>query len=539
MAPPPRPPRLSHDRRILLMSLASALPGALIALIFLWSGEYTPKVQWTLTVLIVTFCLGFSLALRERVILPLQTLSNLLAALGEGDFSIRARGARGGDPLGEVMVEVNALVETLRHQRLDALEATTLLRKVMAEIDVAVFTFDEASTLKFVNRAGARLLAHPAERLLGRRAADIALDPCLTGDAPRVIDTAFAGAVGRWEVRRSRFRQGGRPHELLVLSDLSRPLREEERQAFQRLIRVIGHEMNNSLAPIKSIAGSLAAIIDRDPAPDDWRDDVQRGLGVIASRSESLSRFMSAYARLAKLPPPKLTELDVGRFVDRVVILEKAHEIRVQQGPPLLIQADGDQLEQLLINLISNAVDAVRETGGGVTIGWDRWPGPAPSVELWVEDEGHGLSNTGNLFVPFFTTKPGGSGIGRPQSTDRRGAWRKPVVGEPRGPPRVPRESPDAGAGARVGGPQPGITKGARPLLTRRLGMRRRLSVIESVIAARASGGRFERPEHVGHRRGAVTFETLVGGAAPILRLARELAPAVGIVRDVRRRARG
>jgi len=409
----PRQPRLSHDQRILLMALASALPGAMISLIFLWwTGDYTPKVQWTLSVLIVTFCLGFAFALRERVVLPLQTLSNLLAALGEGDFSIRARGARGGDPLGEVMVEVNALVETLRHQRLDALEATTLLRKVMAEIDVAVFTFDEEAELKFVNRAGARLLAQPSERLLGRRAAEISLDPYLEGEAPRVINTAFPGGVGRWEVRRSQFRQGGRPHELLVLSDLSRPLREEERQAFQRLIRVIGHEMNNSLAPIKSIAGSLATIIERDPPPEDWRDDMQRGLGVIASRSESLSRFMSAYARLAKLPPPKLTTLDVGTFVDRVVTLEKAHQIRVVPGPTLIIQADGDQLEQLLINLIRNALDAVRETAGGVTVGWDRLPGSTASMELWVDDEGPGLSNTGNLFVPFFTTKPGGSGIG-------------------------------------------------------------------------------------------------------------------------------
>ena len=308
------------------MALGSALPGAAISLIFLWTGDSTPKVQWTLTVLIVTFCLGFALALRERVVLPLQTLSNLLAALGEGDFSIRARGARGGDALGEVMIEVNALVETLRHQRLDALEATTLLRKVMAEIDVAVFTFDETAILKFVNRAGARLLALPAERLLGRRADEIALDDYLTGDAPRVINTAFPAGAGRWEVRRSQFRQGGRPHELLVLSDLSRPLREEERQAFQRLIRVIGHEMNNSLAPIKSIAGSLASIIEREPPPADWRDDVQRGLGVIASRSESLSRFMSAYARLAKLPPPEAHPTQC-----RVVCRSRRH---ARESPP-------------------------------------------------------------------------------------------------------------------------------------------------------------------------------------------------------------
>src|SRR2546430_9210005 len=317
------------------MSLASALPGAAIALIFLWTGDFTPKVQWTLSVLIITFCLGFAFALRERVVLPLQTLSNLLAALGEGDFSIRARGARGGDPLGEVMIEVTPSVETLRHQRLDALEATTLLRKVMAEIDVAVFTFDEEQELKFVNRAGARLLSQPAERLLGRRADETGLEDCLTGDAPRVINTAFPGGVGRWEIRRSSFRQGGRPHELLVLSDLSQPLREEERQAFQRLIRAIGHEMNNSLAPIKSIAGSLATIVDREPPPSDWRDDMQRGLGVIASRSESLSRFMSAYARLAKLPAPKLAALDVSAVVDRVVTLEKPHAIEIAGGPQL------------------------------------------------------------------------------------------------------------------------------------------------------------------------------------------------------------
>ena len=190
-------------------------------------------------------------------------------------------------------------------------------------------------------------------------------------------------------------------------------LSDEERQAWQRLIRVIGHEMNNSLAPIKSIAGSLATIVDRDPPPVDWREDVQRGLGVIASRSESLSRFMSAYARLAKLPPPKLAPLDVAGFVDRVVTLEKAHHIGVAPGPRITIQGDGDQLEQLLINLIRNAVDAVKETGGGVTVGWQRLPGSVPpTMELWVQDEGPGLANTGNLFVPFFTTKPGGSGIG-------------------------------------------------------------------------------------------------------------------------------
>ena len=409
---PARGPRLTHDQRVLLMALASAVPGAVISLIFLWSGAYTPKVQWTLTVVIVTVCLGFAFALRERVVVPLQTLSNLLAALGEGDFSIRARGARGGDPLGEVMIEVNALVDTLRNQRLGALEATTLLRKVMEEIDVAVFTFDDEQRLQFVNRAGSHLLRQPMERLLDRRADELGLDECLTARVPRIIPATFPGGTGRWALKRSAFRQGGRPHELVVISDVSQPLREEERQAWQRLIRVLGHELNNSLAPIKSIAGSLSSLLDRDPLPADWRDDVTRGMDVIAARADSLNRFMSAYARLAKLPAPSLEPLDVREFVGRVVGLQTAQVVDIQQGPGLVIRADGDQLEQLLINLLHNGIEAATETRGRVRVGWRRLDGLPDLLELWVEDDGPGLSNTSNLFVPFFTTKPGGSGIG-------------------------------------------------------------------------------------------------------------------------------
>lgn len=407
-----RPPRLTHDQRVLLMALASALPGAVISLIFLWTGEFTPKVQWTLTVLILAFCFGFAFALRERVVVPLQTLSNLLAALGEGDFSIRARGARGGDPLGEVMVEVNALVDTLRTQRLGALEATTLLRKVMEEIDVAVFTFDDEQRLQFVNRAGSHLLRQPMERLLDRRAGELGLDDCLTAEAPRIIPATFPGGTGRWAVKRTAFRQGGRPHELLVMSDVSQPLREEERQAWQRLIRVLGHELNNSLAPIKSIAGSLTHLLSRHPLPGDWRDDVTRGLDVIGARTDSLNRFMSAYASLARLPAPSLEPLDVGDFVDRVVGLQATDIVDVARGPRVVVRADGDQLEQLFINLLRNGIEAAAETRGRVRVGWHRLDGLPDLLELWVEDEGPGLSNTSNLFVPFFTTKPGGSGVG-------------------------------------------------------------------------------------------------------------------------------
>jgi nitrogen fixation/metabolism regulation signal transduction histidine kinase len=341
--------------------------------------------------------------------MPLRTLSNMLAALRESDFSIRARGASGDDPLGAVMLEVNVLASTLHGERLGALEATALLRTVMAEIDVAVFTFDGDHRLRLVNRAGERLIGRPVEQLLGRTAADLGLSRFLAGLAPRVEDVAFPGGSGRWEVRRTTFRQEGRPHQLLVLADVSRPLRDEERQAWQRLIRVLGHEINNSLAPIKSIAGSLESMLARPPLPDDWEEDMQRGLAVIAARSESLSRFTTAYARLAKLPSPRLAPVNVPALVRRVAGVETRLDVRVAPGPDVTLRADPDQLEQLLINVLHNAVDAALETGGGVHVTWTR---DAGAVDLVIDDEGAGLPSESNVFVPFFTTKPTGSGIG-------------------------------------------------------------------------------------------------------------------------------
>lgn len=398
-----------HEYRVLLNAFAAGLPAVITSLVILWYGDYSPKVRWTLTVIITGFWWGFSYGVRERVASPLRTLANLLEAMREGDYSIRARGAQGEDALSEVMQQVNAMATTLRAQRLGALEATTLLRKVMEEIDVAVFAFDAEQRLRLVNRAGERLLAQPGERLLGLKADSIGLRDCLEGDNAQTKQRSFPGGMGRWGISRASFREGGLPHQLLVLSDLTRPLREEELQAWQRIVRVLGHELNNSLTPIKSIAGSLETIVTRDPLPEDWQDDMKRGLAIIASRSEALSRFMASYARLAKLPRPVMAAVDVAPLIRRVAGLETRLKVAVEEGPETVVQGDCDQLEQLLINLIRNAVDAARETNGNVCVRWERVAG---SLVVVVSDEGPGLANTANLFVPFFTTKPGGSGIG-------------------------------------------------------------------------------------------------------------------------------
>jgi nitrogen fixation/metabolism regulation signal transduction histidine kinase len=289
------------------------------------------------------------------------------------------------------------------------MEATTLLRTVMSEIDVAIFAFDDERRLRLVNRAGERLLAQPSERLLGRTAAQIGLEALLEGESPRTTDASFPGAAGRWEVRRGGFRQDGLPHTLVVIADVSKTLREQELVAWQRIVRVLSHEINNSLAPIKSLSGSMRALVDQTPRQPEVDADLRRGLDVIGGRSEALVRFMSAYARLARLPAPNRKPLDVGSWIHRVAALETRLAVTVEPGPFLTVYADGDQLDQMLINVVRNAVDASLATGGGVRVTWDQASRTAVVV---VEDQGQGLPESGNLFVPFFTTKPEGSGIG-------------------------------------------------------------------------------------------------------------------------------
>lgn len=451
--------RIVHENAVLLMSLAGGTLAMTIALVMLWTGDYASKTQWTATVFMVLVWLSCGFAVRGMVVRPLQTLSNMHAAIREGDFSMRARFAGDLDALSMLMYEINALTEAMREEKLGALEAGALLNKVMAEIEVAIFAFDADHKLLVINRAGERLLARNAERLIGRSAEDLGLAETLEGPSAQTLEKSFAGGSGRYGVRRSVFRQGGLPHQLVVMADLSRALREEERQAWQRLVRVLGHELNNSLAPIRSIADSLEMIMKRQPRPSDWEDDVRRGLRVIAERSEALSRFMRDYARLTRLPQPQPRPVPLAPLITRIAGLEVRLPVKVIPGPQITIEADPDQLEQVLINLIRNAVDASlegassttlrpateasagkslqrgaseasgRSTGlqpsepalanqsgfspgpekPGVTVCWEK---PGATVEIVVEDNGPGIANPGNLFVPFFTTKPGGSGIG-------------------------------------------------------------------------------------------------------------------------------
>jgi two-component system, NtrC family, nitrogen regulation sensor histidine kinase NtrY len=410
-----RPRRLSHERTVLAYALLAGLPAVVVAMYFLWAGgNADAKVQWTLTLVIVACWIGFAAAVHSQVVRPLQTMANLLSALREGDFAVRARGTRRDEPLGGVMAEINTLSRTLQDQRLSALEATALVRTVMEEINIAIFAVDADQKLRLANPAAQLLLNKPAERMLGRDAAEVGLDGCLTGEPVRLLNITFPGGAGRWGMRRSEFREGGRPHQLIVIADLSRTLREEELQAWQRIVRVLGHELNNSLAPIKSIAGSLATVL-KNPREADWEKEMLAGLDIISTRADSLARFMDSYARLARLPQPKLRNCALRPLVQRVIALETRAPLQLLPSPDLTLICDEAQIEQLVINLVKNAVEAALESrtsnrlDAGVRLGWEK---TNSGLDLFVEDDGPGIAQATNLFVPFFTTKVDGSGIG-------------------------------------------------------------------------------------------------------------------------------
>lgn len=424
----PQPPRkrirLLYEHRISLYSLLVALPGMVVGGIFLWLQPWQWESRLALFIVVVMAWWILAMALHEQTVRPLQTLANVIAALREEDYSFRARGAATDDALGELSIEVNALADSLADQRIRAIEAAALLRRVVEEIDAPLFTFDPGHVLRLVNPAGEKLLQQPAVRLLGRTAKEIGLDHCLGAANESLVAVPATNSSVRWLIRQSAFREKGIPHTLIVLSDISRALREEERSAWRRLIRVLGHELNNSLAPIKSIAGSLSDQLAAAKLDPGQRQDFARGLEIIEARSASLNRFLQAYRHLAQMPPPVLRATALRPLVERVIFLETRFPVAMLPGPSVDVTVDSDQLEQMLINLVRNAVEAVLEPASTNSPGDSTPSDPQkPEVTLsWkiegnhlaliIDDSGPGLLNPSNAFVPFYTTKTGGSGIG-------------------------------------------------------------------------------------------------------------------------------
>lgn len=414
-----RKDKRSAIRRAWLYCLLLSLPTFAFAGILLYQHPIAFAPALLVGSCLLLYLALVAAALIEGMVRPLQTLSNVVSSLREGDYSFRARGAASGgtgyrDAFGELAWEVNALADLLQKQRVRSLEATALLARILEVMHAPLFAFDRENQLQLVNNAGARLLGRSYARCFGNTARELGLAELLEAPDQSIHSFNFIQvsphSPTRWLLRKAAFRQDGVPHTLLLLADVSLPLQEEEQAAWKRLIRVLGHELSNSLAPIKSIAGSLLARVDNMEGDAATLHDFRRGLGVVESRAEALHRFVQSYRLLAQLPPPRLKPVAVGPLLECVVLLEQRLHVHLEPGPPAVLDADPDQLEHMFINLLANAVDASLANGAQPVNA--SWRIAGPDLLVTIEDRGMGIANIDNLFVPFYTTKPEGSGIG-------------------------------------------------------------------------------------------------------------------------------
>jgi two-component system nitrogen regulation sensor histidine kinase NtrY len=413
--------RLKYEQRIRIWLAILALPTIASTTTLAW------KLSNSLTMTLAAafgVCLAWAIVVAyffEQLIRPLQTLANVVSALREDDFSFRARGARRGDSLGDLALEINALASTLQSQRSSARDALTLVERVITSMQSPVLAFDNRGCLRLLNPAAESAFQLHHRSALGTPATELNLTTLLQAEDETLYSSPIASLNDspqhRWSVRRTTFRLHGVPHTLLVLSDVAAALREEERLAWQRLIRVLSHEINNSLTPIKSLAGSLRTRLQDVPERSSSlaASELHRGLTVIEERAASLNRFLQAYQQLTRLPAPQLRSVSLGPLLEQVAHLETRLPVEIQPGPPVYLMADPDQLQQLLINLLRNAAEAATSDEAiparppHVLISWTA---ASSQLTLHIRDNGPGLMNPANLFVPFYTTKPEGSGVG-------------------------------------------------------------------------------------------------------------------------------
>jgi nitrogen fixation/metabolism regulation signal transduction histidine kinase len=407
--------RVSFERRLRIWLYLLGLPALVLCWVLLWQHSVDISIQ-CLLLLVLAGCWALAVSfLSEQITRPMQTLSNVVAALREDDYSFRARGGRRNDALGDLALEINALAAMLQSQRASSLEAMTLVERVMSSMRSPVLAFDPEGRLKLLNTAAERAFGLSISTALNRSAEMLELTHLLDAGDDDLLSLDGAQRTVRWVVKRSSFRLRGVPHTLLVLSDVSAALHEEERTAWKRLIRVLGHEINNSLTPIKSIAGSLRGRFASLQASNVDRSDFVSGLEVIENRAESLNRFLQAYRQLMGLPAPKLALVSLTAMMESVARLETRMNIAVASTFDAMLTVDADQIQQALINLTRNAVEAAlsvdRMTNEEprVEITWEN---NGSEISIFVLDNGAGLMNAENIFVPFYTTKPSGTGIG-------------------------------------------------------------------------------------------------------------------------------
>jgi len=402
-------PKLASHTKVILIAFASGLPALVFMSITIAQGDFSNLSLYTLLVLVISvyaLCIGWLYKLVAR---PWQVIANIVSSLKERDYTLRVRYPNIEDPMGLSFAELNSLADYMQNQRLDMIQTHELLFKILQEVEAAVLCFDQDEKLVMANEFARKLYKNDAKEALHGTVADLGLKEYFESNLQSAHEIDFPNRKSRWLVKRSSYRENGRPHTMLLVADLQGPLREEELDAWRKLIRVLGHELNNSMTPLKSMANSLTRILKRDPLPDDWKEDMTEGLTVIGRRVDGLSRFVTGYSELARIPLPQRVPFDVGEFMVRATVFDGRENISLVEGPSCSLVGDEGQLEQVMINLLKNAIEAVTSNDGDVVATWELGES---EIRISILDDGHGLASDDNVFVPFFSTKTTGSGIG-------------------------------------------------------------------------------------------------------------------------------
>ena len=398
----------TFSKKIFILTLAAAIPSYVCTLIFLWLIPYSNYAKVLLATLLSLSVFGFAWAIKQQLGFQFQTLSNLVEAIRSGDFTLRGKIRNTNDPLAELIAQINLLSTSLSDQRIASEEAYRLLDKAIAHINVAIFAFNAEDKIKLANPAAGRLFACDYQQLFGQTAEQLGLSNFFSNDQPQLIEHHFPGGTGRWQIRLDSYRDSGMQRKLLFITDLKTVLREEELKAWKNLIKVISHEVNNSLYPISSISQTLTKLVNQHPLDHDWQTDITDGLTVIGERANNLTDFIKRYAKIARLPEPNKQVFSISNLIAHTSILKTNSNdivIDVNSDKNMQIFADQAMIEQVLINLLKNAIEA----GAPVTLSWAE---DKQSQWLKITDNGPGISNPANLFVPFYSTKANGSGIG-------------------------------------------------------------------------------------------------------------------------------
>jgi len=330
----------------------------------------------------------------------------------DGDYSLRGR-LQANTAFQELLNLINNLAGTLSKHKIEAKESRLLLERIMEQMDAMVFATDDHGTVVMANASANKLIFGNVEQVHNISLSSLPIGRAIEKADTGIIEFNQALLHGEHFLSKESFLSEGKQHQLYLLTNAERLLMEKERSAWQSLLRVLSHEINNSLTPISAISQSLQKKLQRSllsPEQPVNSESLLEGANIINERADSLNSFIASYSQLYHLPKPHITSFHLQGIINNTAGLFPDCKIEMNVESDVIIKADKNQFEQVLINLFKNALEAMTANKEKlITIGYTReqqWQ------HISILDNGSGIANVDNLFIPFYTTKKQGSGIG-------------------------------------------------------------------------------------------------------------------------------